>query len=279
MFEGQLEWVRHVQEALRSPWLDGFFKVWDLVDTVYFSIIVISLIWYLWDRRIGIRLFYILIISLAVNKILKGIFDLPRPCQVDPLVGIICSRSPGFPSGAAQTATILAGLVFIECKQTLYRGLALVFAFLLCFSRVYLGLHYPIDILGGVAVGLLLLLIYSKGFPLMEKYWKILAVLFPFFLWLLGELFPLPHAWIVYIFFATLGVAAGLICYDKMKVRKIKNLRLRACQVCSVIGGLAILFAMERVLPSLELLWNFGEGFWLSFLGGWVVEISFPRAQ
>ena len=276
MFEKQLEWVRHLQEALRSPWLDGFFKAWDFVDSAYFSIIVISLIWYLWDRRIGIRLFYLLIISLAVNKILKGIFDLPRPCQIDPLVGILCSRTPGFPSGAAQTATILAGLVFIECKRTLYRGLALIFAFLLCFSRVYLGLHYPIDILGGIAVGSVLLFLYSKGFSYMEKYGKILAILFPFFLLVLGQLFPLPHSWIVYIFWATLGVATGLLCYDKMHVREVKRMRLRAVQAYSVLGGLAILFVAKHFLPGFEFLWDFGQGFWLSFLGGWVAK--FHRA-
>lgn len=270
-----MEWVRHLQEALRSPWLDGFFKAWDFADSAYFSILVIALVWYLWDQRIGTRLLYILIISLAVNKILKGIFDLPRPCQIDPLAGILCSRSPGFPSGAAQTATILAGLVFIECKRALYRGLALAFAFLLCFSRVYLGLHYPIDILGGIAVGSALLLIYSKGFPLVEKYWKLLALLFPFFLLLLGGLFSLPHAWVVYIFFATLGVAAGLICCDKMKVREDKS--LRGWRACSVIGGLAALFVLKHFVPALGVLWSFGEGFWLSFLGGWVVK--FHRAR
>ena len=35
--ETQLQWIRDLQAALRSPWMDGFFKVWNAVDTAYFS--------------------------------------------------------------------------------------------------------------------------------------------------------------------------------------------------------------------------------------------------
>ena len=105
MYEMQLQWIRNLQKVLRSPWMDGFFKVWNFVDTAYFSIIAITLVWYLWDRRIGIRLFYILVISMLSNKLLKEFFHQPRPCQIDPSVGILCFSSGGFPSGALEKGT------------------------------------------------------------------------------------------------------------------------------------------------------------------------------
>ncbi|MGE5196140.1 MAG: phosphatase PAP2 family protein [Anaerolineae bacterium] len=272
MHEVQLQWIRNLQEALRSSWMDGFFKAWNFVDTAYFSIIAISLVWYLWDRRIGIRLFYILVISLVLNKLLKSLFDQPRPCQVDPLVGILCSASPGFPSGAAQTAAIFCGVVFIECRRPLYRWMALAFAFFLCFSRVYLGVHYPTDILGGLVVGSLLLVMYAKIFPLFQKIWKVAAIAFPFLLLFLGLVVSMSSFWVFYLFFSTLGIAVGLMTYAKQGIQKVETLRMRGWQTLIVIVGLCILFVMEQLLPSLEILWSFGEGYWLSFLGGCVAK-------
>ena len=122
-----MEWVRHLQEALRSPWLDSIFKAWDFADSAYFSILVIALVWYLWDQRIGTRLLYILIISLAVNKILKGIFDLPRPCQIDPLAGILCGRRRGFPAGQRRRLPLpvlcsssASGLFIVDWRSLLH---------------------------------------------------------------------------------------------------------------------------------------------------------------
>jgi undecaprenyl-diphosphatase len=264
LYDIQLQWILSLQEALRSPWMDYFFRAWNFVDTAYFALIVISLVWYLWDRRIGIRLFYILIMSLVLNKLLKDFFHQPRPCQIDPLVGLLCPTSPGFPSGAAQTAILLCGLVFIECQRVLYRYLAVAFALLLCFSRVYLGVHYPSDILGGLVVGSLLLLMYGKGFSLFKKIWKPAALSFPFLLLLLPPSLSLP------LFFATLGVAAGLMTYEKCAIQKVKSLGRRGWQVFIVIGGLCLLFGIGYLFPRLGILWDFGRGYWLSFLGGWI---------
>ena len=47
---------------------------------------------------------------------------------MDALVGILCTPSPGFPSGAAQSAALYVGIVVLECQKNLYRWLALVFA-------------------------------------------------------------------------------------------------------------------------------------------------------
>ncbi|MBX9743734.1 MAG: phosphatase PAP2 family protein [Chlamydiales bacterium] len=268
--DAQLQWIRKMQHLLRSPWLDALFKAWDYVDKFFFAVIVISLIMYLWDRQKGIRLLYLLLLSMICNKLLKSLFHDPRPCQIDPSVGLICHSSYGLPSGAAQSATLYFGFICLECKRPLYRYLAFVFALLLCFSRIYLGVHYPTDILGGIIVGSILLLIYCKVFPLFQNYWKIAAFTFPFVVFLVGR--PLSEGWAWYLLFSTMGLACGLLSEDRMKLPVEKRLKIRILQVVAVIGGLSLLQTAKDSFPCFNPIWNFGVGYWLSFLGGWMVQ-------
>lgn len=264
----QLQWIHAIQDALRSPGMDAFFKGMDAVDTEYSYLAIVCLTWHLWSRRIGVRLFYILIISWILNDLIKSLTQLPRPCQIDPVVAVVCHGSYSFPSGAAQSAAFLTGIVFIESKKTVWRFLMSVFAFLLCFSRVYLGVHYPTDIIGGLIVGSALVLLYSRGFPHFERKWKMAAIAFPFFVILSGFLFPEWPSWIVEVFFLTLGVTAGLLTGEKIPIPWCKRVRVRIAQTFFVILGLGILFAAIYFYPQVRLLWDFCVGYWVSFFGG-----------
>lgn len=267
----QLNWIHLLQNALRSPGMDAFFKAIDAVDTEYSYLIIVCLTWYLWSRRIGVRLFYVLIISWILNDLIKSYTQLPRPCQIDPLVAVVCHGSYSFPSGAAQSAAFLTGIVFIECQKTYCRWLILVFAFLLCFSRVYLGVHYPTDIIGGLIVGSALVLLYSRGFAHFEKKWKMAAVAFPFFVLFSGFLFPEWPSWIVEVFFLTLGVTAGLLTGEKIPIPWCNRVRVRIVQTFFAILGLGVLYVAIHFYPQVRLLWDFCVGYWVSFFGGWVI--------
>ncbi len=270
-YEVQLQWIQALHQALRSSWMDVFFKCWNYVDTSYFVIAVIVLVWYLWNKRTGAYLFYAFIVSCILNQILKEVFHQPRPCQIDPLVGVLCFSSPGFPSGGAQTATILSGFVFFESKRIFYRWLAVIFALFVYFSRVYLGVHYPTDILGGIVVGGVILFACKTLFPVMERMWKVAAIGFPFVILLLFYLgLPVDSS----LFFSTLGVGVGLLMHKKSRG---KTARVRVLQTCSVLGGLVVLFVAGAFFPAFACLWNFAKGYWLSFLGARLVRESFNK--
>jgi membrane-associated phospholipid phosphatase len=275
MYAEQLQWIQALQAALRSLPMDVFFRAWGFVDSTYFVVFSIALVWYLWSRQVGVRLFYVLVLSLVFNFLLKSWFDLPRPCQIDPSVGILCVHSPGLPSGAAQTATILCGVVWLETRRTLYRVLALIFAACLCFSRIYLGVHFPTDVLGGIFVGGVLLALYRYVFPRFRKQWKGAAFAFPFFLLCL-EIWFSPRGGF-YFFFATLGVAVGLMQYEKLAKKQRYSLLVRGEQVVIVVAGLAFLFLLQEHFPAILMVWAFVAGYWLSFLGGWWIPSKIHR--
>ena len=87
----------------------------------------------------------------------------PRPCialeGVQLLVG--CVNSPSFPSNHAVNASALATLVGLAARPLLLPALSL--AGLVAYSRIYVGVHYPLDVLSGAALGVSVALLLSRG--------------------------------------------------------------------------------------------------------------------
>lgn len=117
-------------------------------------------------------------LSFFLNVICKNIFSLPRPCQLDPSFALMCLTSFGFPSGASQSATIYFGITFLEAKKRSYIFLVFIFSLLFCFSRLYLGVHFFTDVLGGIGIGFACILFYKYGFAKLEKFSSTLAIIF-----------------------------------------------------------------------------------------------------
>ena len=182
----ELEIIRFIQE-FRSPILDGFFKFLDFFDRQEFLFTLIPTIWLGNGWKSGLRLFYILFLSYLANLALKEVFLSPRPFHIDPSVGIIHVQGYGFPSGAAQTVILLSGLLLNFWKSHSKWAVIFVYIGFVSFSRVYLGVHFPTDILAGWGVGLTLWALYTYVRPVLETQ---LEKLKPLSLFLLSQFIP-----------------------------------------------------------------------------------------
>jgi len=148
----------------RLPSLDIFFLYFTMFGNYVFALGE-ALYIALFHRRkekfranIAILISYVSwLVSGRVVVCLKNIFMRPRPYVYNPDVGLIYEKPQdcSFPSGHSSTALSLTYPLIIEWRSRGARILLIAYAALMCFSRVYCGVHYPTDVLWGSLIGLL----------------------------------------------------------------------------------------------------------------------------
>lgn len=117
--------------------------------------ISITLLFFRKTRKIGVMVMCALIFSsLICDVLLKNIIARVRPFNVTE--GLVClikkPSSYSFPSGHTQSSFV-AALVLFLCLPKKYSFSALILAVLIGFSRLYVGVHYPTDVLCGALFG------------------------------------------------------------------------------------------------------------------------------
>jgi len=106
-------------------------------------------------------LFIILAVFLAdrVSVFIKYAVDRPRPCHETSLQGLVhmvngvCGGMYGFVSSHASNSFNVAFLSLMFIKRKWYTVLIIIWASIVSYSRIYLGVHYPGDVLGGAILG------------------------------------------------------------------------------------------------------------------------------
>ena len=108
-------------------------------------------------RKAGLAMAIALVFYLVAGDfILKPLFARPRPCDVNTAVTILVKRPHGhsFPSGHTASAFAAAFALWLQDRKL--GSPALILAVFIAFTRLYLYVHFPTDILGGVVLGLAL---------------------------------------------------------------------------------------------------------------------------
>lgn len=150
-----LDWL----QQFRNPVLDAlavFFNYAGEHGEIWIAFTLILLLCRR-TRKAGLAMAIALVSYLVAGDfILKPLFARPRPCDVNTAVTILVKRPHGhsFPSGHTASAFAAA---FALCRQDRKLGSpALILAVFIAFTRLYLYVHFPTDILGGVVLGLAL---------------------------------------------------------------------------------------------------------------------------
>lgn len=154
-----------IQQNLKHPFLDLIMPlITRLGDRGFFWILVAGICLYFVSlRNIGLRLSIGLMIDVMLcNILLKPIVHRLRPCHINPLPSMIipCPTDFSFPSGHTMPA-FLTATIFYQYNKPL--GIAFyIFAVLTGFSRLYLYVHFPFDVLFSAVVGTLIGLLVHR---------------------------------------------------------------------------------------------------------------------
>lgn len=166
-------------QSIRIPVLDSIMSFVTKLGNfgIVWIALAIVLICIPKTRKSGVILFAALAVDIILcNGILKNIFVRLRPCDINTTIQLLIPRPSGysFPSGHTSSSFAAVTALFLAKEKKIWIP-ALVLAILIAFSRMYLYVHFPTDILGGIAVGILSGII---GKYLIEKYIKIKTLKF-----------------------------------------------------------------------------------------------------
>ncbi len=175
-----LEVIRGFQ-TIQSPVLTSIIKVITNFGTAPVYIVILCIILWTIDYNKGFRLGFVLLFSASVNNSIKSYLNVPRPYTRDPSVGLSTETSSSTPSGHSQNSA-----AFWSHFAFLNKNSKRVFAFLIAFgipliiglTRIYLGVHYPTDVLMGWGIGFAVSIYTILFAPLLSSLFSRIAKIF-----------------------------------------------------------------------------------------------------
>lgn len=262
--------VLYALESIRVPWLDTVMAaITHLGEETVFMVAALFVFWCV-SKRHGYYLLAVGFAGTVLNQFLKLLFRIPRPWVLDSDFTIVESARAqatgySFPSGHTQSAVGTFGGIARFTRRKWVRAAAIVVAVLVPLSRMYLGVHTPLDV--GVAAVIAVALVFAL-YPLMERsdsrhgvMGAVLAVMLALAVGylLFVSLYPFPadvdaanlasgveNAW------KLLGATVGMLVGWWLDVRFI-HFDTRAVwyvQLIKLVGGLALLLGIRAALKA-----------------------------
>jgi membrane-associated phospholipid phosphatase len=156
-----LDCIRLIQSQANPP-LTALMTIITHLGSSVVYIIILAFICWCGDEKKSLRLGIVTLISVWVNFVLKIVLDQPRPFFVnyDPSLGMVHAAMGGFPSGHAQNSLVLWAIIASCVNKKWFWGVTVFFCLLIGFSRLYLGVHFPTDVIGGWIIAGALLAVY-----------------------------------------------------------------------------------------------------------------------
>ena len=171
MFEGGfLLWI---QENLRLPVLNELMVGITTLGNggIFWIIVALALLVFKKTRKAGVQCAVAMLLTLlVVNVTLKPSIARTRPYDLIEGLNILISRPHdfSFPSGHAANSFSCAWVMLRKLPKK-FGVPALALAILIAFSRLYVGVHFPTDVLGGIAIAIILAEIGMFAFGKIEK--------------------------------------------------------------------------------------------------------------
>ncbi len=263
--------ILYALEKLRTPFFDSFLGALTELGNETLFLAAAMVIYWCFSKKWGYYLLCVGFFGTLINQFTKIVCRIPRPWIRDPDFTIVenaraAASGYSFPSGHTAGITTLGGCIARLTEKKWLRAVCIVLVALVSFSRMYLGVHYPADVLFSLVVGLILVFATYPMFVNADEKPARVA-------WIVGALSVLALAFslfvMLYAFPADTDAAnlesaakngwtltgAGLGMLVSLFVeRRYVNFDVKACwwvQLIKIVVGLALALAIRAGLKPL----------------------------
>ena len=254
MFGFELQFLKWL-ESVRTGFLTALFEGITILGEETLIILLVVALWFAVDSKLAQKVFFITICSTGLNGVVKNIVQMPRPFDK----GITPVRQEtatgfSFPSGHTQNFATTSTFFAIKLKKKWFTILASVLIALVAFSRLYLGVHYPSDVIVGVAFGVGMAFLGNYLFDcakdVKKLYVAVLLIFVPFIVY-----FQIVAHERFADFFKVFGMMGGLTLIGFLN-EKTKPLSYDVAwwkKLIRIVIGVAIAFALKEGLKVLKM--------------------------
>ncbi|MDU2197665.1 MAG: phosphatase PAP2 family protein [Peptostreptococcaceae bacterium] len=172
-------------QSIRSPFLNTMFLIFTISTEVPVIVLASALMYWCINKKYGQRMLFSLIGNFVINTGVKEFVKAPRPIGTPGLESMRVSTATGysFPSGHTQTATAFWTSFMILIRQSWVYVLGIIMIVAVGTSRLYLGVHWPIDVAFGWLFGILFSIVFIRLFDYVDeykRYWILILLLIVF---------------------------------------------------------------------------------------------------
>lgn len=145
-------------QSFHTPLLDTLFIAITNLGSEAFYYIAIPYFYWGKNKKLGLKIAAALIFSIYTNILLKEITAVPRPITYPGIRSLFISSAGGFsfPSGHAQGTATLWGTIMFYYNSAAVKTIGAFAIALVSISRLYLGVHWPQDVIAGIVLGLVI---------------------------------------------------------------------------------------------------------------------------
>lgn len=229
-------------ESIRNPVLTPIMSVITyLGDEVAFLALALGIFWCVSKKR-GYYLLSVGFCGLIINQVLKLCFRVPRPWVIDPEFSAVDSAVPAatgysFPSGHTQNATCTFGGVARFWEALWIRIASIAVVVLVAFSRMYLGVHTPLDVVVSLIIGAGLVFALYPLFEYANKHENL-------YYWIFGAFFIISLGFLAF----TLIFPQFVELEPAHSASALKN----ACTILGATAGMLIAYPVDRYFVKFE---------------------------
>lgn len=160
-----MEVIKFIQ-SFSNPFLDYFFSIITHVGGPTIGVIFSVILFWCINKKLGYKFLYAIIFSFSLNNVLKGLFNSPRPIGQSGITSNEVKTATGssFPSGHSQGNATSFAFIMNEFRNKYVWIIGIFMLIMVPISRLYLGVHWPKDVIAGTIIGIISVFISNKIF-------------------------------------------------------------------------------------------------------------------